>query len=135
VAIGNHDAVAALLAPLGFEVIVPGRMPFAAQVAAFRDATHVVSPHGAGLANMLFCAPGTQVLEVFHPHYGTWAYAMLNAALGVDYASMVGRDAESDAPEFNDLGLPREQTVPHAGRDMRVDMDELRRWLTASRAW
>lgn len=133
--IGNHDEVANFLKPLGFDVIVPGLLPFAEQVAAFRDATHIVAPHGAGLANMLFCAPGTQVLEVFHPHYGTWAYAMLNAALDVQYASMVGRDALSDAPEFNAMGLPREQTVPHAGRDMRVDMDELRRWLTDSRAW
>ncbi len=133
--LANHDDVAALLAPLGFEVIVPGRLPFAEQVVAFRDATHVVAPHGAALANMLFCAPGTQVLEVFHPHYNTWAYAMLNGVLGVEYASMVARDALSDAAEFNDPDLPRERKVPHAGRDMRVDLDELQRWLTASGAW
>lgn len=132
--LGNEAEVAAVLAPLGFEVIVPGRLAFADQIAAFRDATHVVAPHGAGLANILFCAPGTQVLEVFHPHYGTWAYAMLNASLGLRYASMVARDALSDAPEFNDLTLPRERIVAHAGRDMRVDLAELRRWLAESGA-
>jgi capsular polysaccharide biosynthesis protein len=133
--IRNHDQLAELLAPLGFEVIVPGRLPFLAQVEAFRDATHIIAPHGAGLANIVFCAPRTQVLEVFHPHYGTWAYAMLNAALDLNYASMVGRDADSDAPEFNDTSLPREQKVGHAGRDIRVDVDELERWLDESGAW
>jgi hypothetical protein len=41
----------------------------------------------------------------------------------------------SDAPEFNDPELPREQTVGHAGRDIRVDLDELGIWLEQSGAW
>jgi hypothetical protein len=132
--IRNEARVFNLLEPLGFEAIVPGALSFAEQIAAFRDATHIVAPHGAGLANILWCAPGTHVLEVFHPHYGTWAYAMLNDVLDIDYASMVGRDADSDAPEFNDPTLPREKTVPHSGRDILVDTDELERWLIDSEA-
>ena len=110
--VNEAGARIALLAPLGFETIVPGRLSFAEQIAAFRDATHVVAPHGAGLANILFCAPRTHVLEVFHPHYGTWAYAMAAATLGLDYASLVARDGASDAAEFNDpdLGLARRAT-------------------------
>lgn len=127
--IRNEARIAHLLAPLGFEVIVPGWLSFAEQIAAFRDATHIIAPHGAGLANILWCAPGTHVLEVFHPHYGTWAYGMMNDVLDLDYATLVARDADSDAPEFNDPTLPREQTVPHAGRDMLVDTNELERWL------
>ncbi len=132
--LGNEAEVLAALAPRGFERIVPGEMPFLGQVAAFRDATHVVAPHGAALANTLFSAPGTHVLEMFHPQYATWAYAMLGGALGLDYASMVGRDALSDAPEFNDPNLPREHRHANSGRDMRADMDELRRWLTDTQA-
>ena len=131
----NEAQVANLLEPLGFEVIVPGELSFAQQIAAFRDATHIVAPHGAGLTNILWCAPGTQVLEVFHPHYGTWAYSILNDVLDIEYASMVGRDADFDAPEFNDPDLPREQTVPHAGRDILIDTDELERWLIDSEAF
>ncbi|HET9019780.1 MAG TPA: glycosyltransferase family 61 protein [Acetobacteraceae bacterium] len=125
----NQDEIAALLAPLGFETIVPGRLPFAEQVAAFRDATHIVGPHGAGLGNILFCAPGAHVLEVFHPHYGTWAYAMASGPLGLDYASLVARDGESDAPDFNDPAWPLPDRNAHSGRDMRLDPAALRRWL------
>jgi len=127
--IANQAEVEDVLAPFGFETIVPGRMPFPEQVAAFRDATHVVGPHGAGLANILFCAPATRVLEVFHPLYGTWAYAMIAPTLGLHYAVMVGRDGESDDPVYNDPALPQERRNQRAGRDMRVDLDELRRWL------
>jgi len=67
----------------------------AEQIAAFRDATHVISPHGAGLANMLWCAPRRAGPRVFHPHYGTWAYAMLNDVLDVEYATLVARDTHA----------------------------------------
>ena len=43
--------------PLGFEVVLPGRLPVAAQAALFAQASDVVGPHGAGLTNVLFCAP------------------------------------------------------------------------------
>jgi hypothetical protein len=130
--IANEDEVFALLEPLGFEIIVPGALAFADQIAAFRDATHVVGPHGAGLTNIVWCAPGTHVLEIFHPHYGTWAYAMLKDALGLDYATLVARDGDTDAAEFNDTTLTREQMAAHAGRDMRVDPGDLRRWIAES---
>ena len=133
--IRNEAQLAGLLEPLGFEVIVPGDLSFEEQIAAFRDATHVIAPHGAGLTNILWCAPGTHVLEVFHPHYGTWAYAMLKDVLELNYASLVARDADSALPAFNDPTLPRELRVPHAGRDMWVDPDELERWLIESGVW
>jgi hypothetical protein len=47
----------------GFEVITPGALTFAEQVETFSGAEFVVAPHGAALANLLFCSPGTRVLE------------------------------------------------------------------------
>jgi tetratricopeptide (TPR) repeat protein len=125
----NEDEIAALLTPFGFEVIVPGRLPFAEQIAAFRDATHVVAPHGAGLTNILFCAPGTHVLEAFHPHYGSWAYAMLADALDLDYAPLLGRDGLSDAAALNDPAAPLPHRNACIDRYIRIDPAEVRRWL------
>ena len=125
----NEDALAEMLAPLGFETIVPGRLSFAEQIAAFRDATHVVGPHGGGLGNIVFCPPGAHLLEVFHPHYGTWAYAMASGPLGLDYASLVARDGERDAAEFNDPAWVLPERNAHAARHMRVDPADLLQWL------
>ena len=132
--IANAAEITPLLQACGFEVIVPGRLPFAEQVAAFRDATHVVGPHGAALANTLFCAPGTHVLEAFHPQYGTWAYAILGQALGLDYAALACGDGESDAPDFNDPEWPLAHRNVQAGRNLRVDPAALRQWLADSGA-
>jgi capsular polysaccharide biosynthesis protein len=132
--IANEPEVAELLARCGFETIVPGRLPFADQIAAFRDATHIVGGHGAGLANILFSPPGTRVLEVFHPLYGTWAYAMIAPTLGLEYATMIARDGDSDDPIYNDSALPQQRRNEHSGRDMRVDLNQLQRWLAESGA-
>jgi capsular polysaccharide biosynthesis protein len=38
--------------------------PWADQIRLFRDAGIVVGPHGAGLSNMIFCRPGTLIVEL-----------------------------------------------------------------------
>ncbi len=125
----NEAEVAAMLHPHGFERIVPGQMSVCEQAAAFAQATHVVGLHGAALANLAFCAPGTQVLEIFHPLYGTYAYAALAPALGLHYAAMVGRDGHSDAERDNDPALAHERKNECMGSDVRADLPELKRWL------
>ncbi len=61
--VANHAAVEALLAGEGFETVHLEGMPVHEQIALFQQAEFVVGPHGAGLANLLFCAPGTRVIE------------------------------------------------------------------------
>jgi capsular polysaccharide biosynthesis protein len=57
-----------------------------AQIRLFQNADTVIAPHGAGLANLLFCPPGTRVLEIspsceFRPFF--W---MIAEKLGLPYA-------------------------------------------------
>ena len=33
------------------------------QITLFQGAEFIIGPHGAGLSNLLFCAPGTKVIE------------------------------------------------------------------------
>ena len=131
----NEAEVLALLGRYGFEVIVPGELPYREQVAAFAAASHVVGPHGAGLTNVALCRPGTQVLEIFHPLYGTAAFAMAAHGGQLRYAALVGRDGHSAAPEFNDAAQAGDTTRGRFGRrDIEVDVAELRRWLDAAGA-
>jgi tetratricopeptide (TPR) repeat protein len=125
----NEMEVVALLRRYGFEVILPGHLPFEQQIAAFATATHIVGPHGAGLTNIVVSPPGTHVLEIFHPLYGTSSYAALASEARLSYAALVGRDGISDAPEFNDtlgVDLSRNQ---FGSRDIRVSLPDLEQWL------
>lgn len=124
----NEADLIDILAPLGFEVVTPGAMPYADQLAAFRDASHIVAVHGAALAHLVVCPPGTHVLELFHPLYATWAYAILARDCGLDHTAAVGLDAVSDAPQFNDPAYYDSQTARFGNRHLRADLDAVREW-------
>ena len=64
-AVLNEPEVLALLQPHGFEVVDPGAMSVAEQIRTFAEADVIVAPHGAALANLVFCSPGSTVLELF----------------------------------------------------------------------
>ncbi len=89
----NEAALLRELEPHGFVSILPGRMPVAEQIALFARARAVVGLHGAALTNIAFCAPGTPVLEIFAPGYGTPAFGLIAAAVGLPYASYVAEPA------------------------------------------
>ena len=128
----NEDALLALLRPFGFELIVPGELSLSEQVRAFAAATHVVAPHGAGLANVVFCAPGTRVLEIFHPHYGTASYAVLVPALRLEYAAMVAWDGESGETLYNDPTIATDRTDASLERHIRVDLAAVEAWVRSN---
>jgi hypothetical protein len=55
-----------MLALAGFETIELSNYSVADQMKIFDSATHVVSTHGAGLVNLLWCQQGTKVIEINH---------------------------------------------------------------------
>ncbi len=63
-ALTNQDEVCTRLAARGYEIIEPGSMSLEQQIAAFRGATMVVGPSGAAMTNILFCEPGTKVVNI-----------------------------------------------------------------------
>jgi capsular polysaccharide biosynthesis protein len=60
----NEDRVLDALRPLGFELVDPGTLDHADQVRLFNEAEAVVAVEGAALTNIVFCQPGTRVLEI-----------------------------------------------------------------------
>ncbi|MFC5354298.1 glycosyltransferase family 61 protein [Azospirillum himalayense] len=83
----NEAALAEALAPLGFELVVPGAMSVEAQARCFREAAVVVGSHGAGLVNVGFCVPGTTVVEILGSHYLNSCFYHLCGLMGHDYYS------------------------------------------------
>ncbi len=128
----NEPDLIMALARFGFDAIVPGAMSYDEQLTAFRGASHVVGTHGAALSHIVLCPPGARVLELFHPLYGTWDYAMLSAASGLDYTALVGRDCLSDAPELNDPERVDMAAARFGERNLRVDPGMVVRWMQAS---
>lgn len=90
----NEQELADFLCQQGFEVCVLEELSFVEQVALFQGAEVIVAPHGSGLANLVFCDPGTQVIELF-PSRATDAYFRLSVDLNLKYRCIKTRDVIS----------------------------------------
>lgn len=93
----NEADVAAAMSRLGFEVIEPETLIPAEQIAAFASADMVVGPSGSGLFNVVFCRPGTRVLDIESEPHWIYAHAGLFASCQTRYGIFIG-EAEADDP-------------------------------------
>jgi capsular polysaccharide biosynthesis protein len=98
--IHNLDEVQALLSTYDFETVYLEGMSAAEQILLFQSAEFIVGPHGAGLANLLFCKPGTKVIELsprvdVRPFFWTIA-DKLNLVYGLQFcAAAEGQDFQA----------------------------------------
>ena len=75
-----------LLALKGWEQITLENLTLTEQVQIFKEASHILSPHGAGLVNTLWCQPGTKVIELQHKKFiGKKVYPILSQHLGLEH--------------------------------------------------
>lgn len=119
-ALKSADAIYRILGEYGVEIVELGRWPVRDQAEKMRSAAFVVAPHGAALANLVFCSPGTPVLEMFAPGYVNQCYRVLAAMRGLPYGYLVGESA-GRKPLRNRRG--------DASGDIDPDLPALRRAL------
>lgn len=89
----NEDAVLEALKPFGFVAYIPEEMSFADEVRLFSQAEIIVSPHGSGLANMIF-AQNLSVIELFGSS-GVPCFLVLAKALGFQYGCLTSEQSNN----------------------------------------
>ena len=80
----------AALDAAGFETFEPASGNHREQVETFRNADVVVAVHGAALTNLMFCRPGTLVVELFAEDHVKSTYLWLAHRLGLRHVAVVG---------------------------------------------
>ena len=95
------------MAARGFVKVRLEALPWVEQVSAFARAREIVAPHGAGLANLVFCRPGVRVVEVFNTAYVNPCFWRLAALMGLDYRPVATPETEPPAcvPRGNRLDI------------------------------
>jgi capsular polysaccharide biosynthesis protein len=89
--IRNEEKVLAFLKEYGFEEVSLTGLRFVEQARLFHNAEIILAPHGASLANLVFCQTGVKCIEIFSPQYISDLYAVLSNLVGLEYFYIVGQ--------------------------------------------
>jgi len=81
----REDDLIAQVTTLGFSPICLENLNWQQQIAVFRQAKVIIAPHGAALANLVFCQEHTTVIEIFNPQYLHWCYWQLCSVKKLNY--------------------------------------------------
>ncbi|MFA1822881.1 DUF563 domain-containing protein [Virgibacillus oceani] len=63
--VANENRFLKLLGEKGFKKVTLSSLTVQEQINLFSSAKVIISPNGAGLANLMFCQPGTKVIQLF----------------------------------------------------------------------
>lgn len=86
----NEPEILGILEKEGFEILHPENMTVAEQAYVFSETKYVIGAHGAGLTNIVFCEPGTKVIDIFPPEWVNPCYWILSRHLELHYAYLMG---------------------------------------------
>jgi capsular polysaccharide biosynthesis protein len=119
----NESEVVSFLKERGFEVAAMETMSVPQQAAVLAACDVVIGPHGGGMSNLVFCTPGTKVVEIYSPELVATYFWRLSNRLGLDYYYMLGKGSPAT--------LERDYSQSwDAHQDIEVDLNVLEKTLT-----
>jgi capsular polysaccharide biosynthesis protein len=108
----NEDELLNVLAPLGFERVFLEDHSFLDGVRLLRDAEAVVTPHGSNVPNIVFCRPGTPVIELFSPKFVVACHYTVACKVGLNYGYLLGKGSvTSSSSNIADMTIDPAQVV------------------------
>jgi len=97
----NESELMARLTPMGFKRYYLEDVSMQEQVRLFRNASMVVGPHGSGLVNLVYCRPGTHVVEIGTPVRPSGLFQIIAHHRGLRYVNYVGQAHDIRGAESN----------------------------------
>jgi capsular polysaccharide biosynthesis protein/SAM-dependent methyltransferase len=81
----NEDLLSQLLAAYSLIPLNPDQYSVAQQAAIFQNAELVVGAHSSSMCNLMFCKPGTPVLEILSPYHHDISFWTVASLSGLKY--------------------------------------------------
>lgn len=85
----NEMEVRELFTSRGWALIAPEKLSIPDQIALFRDAEAIAGLHGSAFTNLLWCLPGTSVLELVPENFMAGAFEWLARINGLSHRFLV----------------------------------------------
>lgn len=87
----NEADVLQFLRRRGFEKVALEALSVREQAATMASSDAVVAAHGGGLSNIVFCSPGTKIIEIFSPELVAGYFWKLSNQMKLDYYYLLGK--------------------------------------------
>jgi capsular polysaccharide biosynthesis protein len=94
--LANEEEALAVLHRNGFKKIVLSGLTIKQQASLFSNATAIVAPHGAALANLVFCSKGVKVCELQSKLTYTSMYHSLGSIIGAGRYDIISCEATAN---------------------------------------
>lgn len=117
--LANEDQVWPLLRDVGFHKVFLEDMPLAEQIETLSGAEIVLGVHGAGFANILFCQPGTRVIEIQDPDDPNPHFYALASLLGLKYSLIISEVDGNQESHYRDLTVKPANLLQEIRRELR----------------
>ncbi len=118
--VGNEPEIVDFLQQRGYQEIVLSEYSFDEKIALFHHAREIVAMNGAGLGFLLFCQPGSRILELHPAGYVNYAMSNLATQVGMDYRYLIVGEADTGKSGYS-----------AQRQSLEVDIDDLRALLPA----
>lgn len=85
----NEEILKSMLTSFGFREVILEDYTVAEQARLFSRAEFIIAAHGAALTNLVFCSPGTVVIELFSPIRTYPNYQVLSQIMNLKYHGLL----------------------------------------------
>ena len=96
----NEDEIINFLRVEGYLIVFAEDLAFEQQITLFANADVVISPHGSGLSNIIFCSPGTKVIELFYGDFIVPCFWLIAQQLKLEYYSGFSRVSDNHTTPY-----------------------------------
>ena len=72
---------------MGYALVRPEILSWLDQASLFASANRIIAPHGGALANLIFCRPGTEIVELMNRNYANPYFEVLAGHQSLMYES------------------------------------------------
>ena len=104
--VANREELLELLSTYGFVSVNVEDFDWKVQLALFKNAEAVVGPHGAGLANLVFCSAPALVLELMAENYPFTFYHQISRQLKLDHHLVSCRPLNASSVTTSKIHVP-----------------------------
>lgn len=84
----NNQEIINYLKKRNFKILKLSKLNFNDQISVFSNCKNIIAPHGAGLANLVFCKKKTKVIEIIPKNHDNSMYKRISKINKLNYKSI-----------------------------------------------